>query len=133
MNGMGAPATPDRLSSQAIEPRKLPRVSPLSGFNPCRNGMRNTISQKTARSCCAQNGFVQHHGYAVALAAQGRRGWPCAVVQETIFVADRLPCDCPSKPPSASRAGQSVKGAIRRASRLPLRLILTGQKAARLR
>lgn len=42
------------------------------------NGMLHTISQKAARSCCAQNGLVQRHGYAVSLAAQGRRGWPCA-------------------------------------------------------
>lgn len=42
---------------------------------------------------------------------------PAPVALETIFVAVHLFCDCPSKPPSASRAGQSVKGASCRASR----------------
>lgn len=79
--------------------------------------MCSTISQNAARSCCAPERFRQRHGGAVALAAQGRRDWPCAVALETIFVAVRLSCDCPSEPPSASRDGQSVKSAICRASR----------------
>lgn len=49
------------------------------------NGMCNTISQNSARSCCTQSGLVQRRGFAVALAAQGRRGWPCAVALETVF------------------------------------------------
>ena len=61
--------------------------------------------------------FCQRHGFAVSLAAPGRRGWPCAVALEAVFVAVHLFCDCPSEPPSASRAGQAVKSASSRASR----------------
>lgn len=79
--------------------------------------MCSTISQNAARSCRTPSGFVQRHGFAVSLAAPGRRGWPCAVALEAVFVAVHLFCDCPSEPPSASRAGQAVKSANSRASR----------------
>lgn len=69
----------------------------------------STYSQQ--RSC-------RRHDKAVA------SGWrwadeasPAPMAPETVFVAVHLSCDCPSKPPSASRAGQAVKGAICRASR----------------
>lgn len=71
---LGGPASPVWLSSQAIKPRKRRAGLVPSGFNPCRNynGMLNTISQKAARSCCAQERFCQRHGDAVTLAAPGR-------------------------------------------------------------
>ena len=54
---------------------------------------------------------------------------PAPVAPETVFVAVHLSCDCPSEPPSASRAGQAVKGAICRASRRGFRGISSPGKS----